>query len=838
MNVKRENERNMLFTYKLHTRKMSLMVKKIISIHKKIKSMCNNLSDPYWIAKKNYVKYYDELEIDEHCILLESQHGTEINGNIFYLLRYLSQNEDYNHYKIYVAARNSKINQFHNVLQFYKIENVRITVLSSDEYFRLLASAKYLINDNTFLPFFVKKEGQVYLNTWHGTPLKSLGKGIKNDAHAIGNAQKNFVSADYLLFPNEHTKEAIIHDYMIEDISSNSYIMGGYPRNEAFFCDERRNEIIDLLNLNNKKVYAYMPTYRGIAREGGTSKNTHYLNYYLHELDKSLRDDEILYVNLHPIAKKDIIFEQFRHIRSFPRDYETYDFLNVAEVLITDYSSVFFDYACTGRKIILFTYDEEEYLADRGTYMEMKDLPFPQVKDISALLNELRRGDYCDYQRFCGKFCKYENRFASQKLCDYVILGKETELEIHKMPDNGKENVLIYAGNLAGNGITASLRSLLSSIDLTKRNYYFSFYTERTAQYKDTIFTFPEQVRYYALTGDQNLSFSELLFRKLYRIKLIPVSLYLKFQKKRVKQGLERVIGCAKFDSLVHFSGYEEDVILAFSMFDGPRTIYVHSNMVQEIKVKGNARWDVLRYAYNNYDNVAVVTEDMIEPTLRISKKRENIKVVKNLVDYKTILSKAEKEIRLDSFTKSTRSEDEIREILNSSSECFINVGRFAPEKGHDRLVSAFYLYHQRHPQSYLFIMGGYSLYGGYEKLWNQIEQLGIQQNVILLEKVTNPYPILKACDYFVLSSHYEGFGLVLAEADILDVPVVSTDIPGPRGFMKKYGGILVEDSQEGILKGMELLHSGDIKPMNVDYQNYNREAIVEFEQILKRNQN
>ena len=74
----------------------------------------------------------------------------------------------------------------------------------------------------------------------------------------------------------------------------------------------------------------------------------------------------------------------------------------------------------------------------------------------------------------------------------------------------------------------------------------------------------------------------------------------------------------------------------------------------------------------------------------------------------------------------------------------------------------------------------------------------------------------------------------MLAEADIVGVPAISTDIAGPRGFMKKHGGVLVEDSEAGILKGMEMFHNGEIKLMNVDYDQYNRESVAEFESILE----
>ena len=156
------------------------------------------MDNPWWRARKKYPTYYDTLPIDEKAILIESQHGTQMSGNVFYLMRYLTQSEKYKGYTVYLSARGSKEKDFRAMLDSYGLEGVKTVILASEEYYALIASAKYLINDNTFLPFFMKKEGQVYLNTWHGTPLKTLGRQIKSEPHAIGNTQRNFLFADYL----------------------------------------------------------------------------------------------------------------------------------------------------------------------------------------------------------------------------------------------------------------------------------------------------------------------------------------------------------------------------------------------------------------------------------------------------------------------------------------------------------------------------------------------------------------------------------------------------------------------------------------------------------------
>lgn len=792
--------------------------------------------DPYWVAKNKYITYYDRLPIDEKIILLESQSATKISGNLFYILKYLLTDEKYAGYTVYLSSWGRYVNSITAILEHYGFENVNIVVYASDDYMRLLASAKYLINDATFPNYWIKKEGQVYINTWHGTPLKAMGRKVHNDVF-FGNVQKNLVNADYLLYPNIFTKDVMIRDYMLENISSNSYILGGYPRNTVFFDRNAESRIREELEITDKKIYAYMPTWRGTVDKVGVSKNDAYLMYYLCELDKRLTDDEIFYINIHPMAmhaKNTAEVSKLRHIKNFPAEYETYDFLNIADVLVTDYSSVFFDYACTRKKVVLFPYDKDEYLCDRGMYMDMDDLPFPQVFDLDALVNELRSEKNYDDTEFVKTFCTWDNVDATAQLCDRTILGIDTGLTVAPVPDNGKENVLIYAGDLAKNGITTSLRSLTNEIDLNKRNYYISFIQGKAKKNADQLATFNPKVNFFAVSDYFNLSFKDKAIRKLFNLGIIKAKTYMKHAKTRVQQNFIRAYGQSKFDTVIQFCGYERDLILLYSQFDGNNAIWVHNDMVAEMKLKSNQRKDILKYAYNNYDKVVAVTDDIVASTQKLAGTNKKIDIVKNTIDYKTILANSKQPIALDPTTKCSVEPEKFYEIMQSDAKKFINIGRYSPEKGHDRLIDAFYKLWQKDNSIYLIIMGGNSRAKKYEELIEKVNEMGLSENVILLLSVSNPYPIIKACDGFILSSLYEGFGLVLAEANILGLPIVSTDITGPRTFMNKYGGTLVEDSEDGVYKGLEMLYNNEIKPINVDYEAYNRECVAEFEKLFE----
>ena len=800
---------------------------------KTVKKVFRLMKDQFWRAKQNYLKYYRELTIDEKVILLESEHGKKLDGSIFYIIKYLASSEKYREFKIYVTSLGRNLRKFSKFMEEHGISNVVPVMLASDEYMRLLASAKYLINDTSFGPYYVKKEGQVYLNTWHGTPLKTLGKSDAADYHAIGNIMRNFIQSDFLMYPNAYTRDIMIRDYMLENISNGSVIMSGYPRNEIFFDQTSRDNIREAMGLSDKRVYVYMPTYRGNVRKGKTSKSSAYLAYYLFELDKQLGEGETLYVNLHPLATDGIDFSDFKNIKKFPPQYEVYEFLNVADVLITDYSSVFFDFAVTGKKIVMFTYDEEEYLASRGMYVDIRTFPFPRVYGIESLLEEIRTPKNYDDGDFIAEFCPHDCKNASELLCDRVILGEENGLTSERIKDNGKENVLIYAGNLAGNGITASLMSLLNTIDTSKRNYILAFKTEYVSKNKEILKRLPEGISYFPFSGEFNITILDRIRRKLFKARLYSATSYVKSSAYAHKISFEQFFGGARIDSVIQFNGYESEVILQFSTFPGKKTIIVHSDMLEEIKTKGNQRLDVLEYAYRNYDNVAIVTEDMRAPTLKISGKAENIKVVKNAINYRAILEKSKEDFVEGSYQNCSTDFETVASALNSDAIKFINIGRFAPEKGQDRLIDAFAAFNKDNPNSYLFIIGGYSLSGLYEKLNEKIENMGLSDRIILLLTMPNPYAVLKKCDYFILSSHYEGFGLVLAEADILGKPAISTDIAGPRTFMGEHGGTLVENSTEGILRGMHLLAQGKVPVMNVDYEKYNNKVREQFDSLF-----
>ena len=781
----------------------------------------------------SYQKYIKKVNVNDKYILIEPQQGRTINGSMFYIIKELTFNKKYSDYMVYVALKEEAIPSAKKILNYNKIENIQIVKYLSREYYKLLATSKYLMTDTSFPPCFIKRDEQILLNTWHGTPLKCLGKKSKSDYHSIGNVQKNFIVSDYLLYPNEYTKKHLIEDYMLENICDAKVILSGYPRNTAFLDENSRNIIRRELKLDDKEILVYMPTWRECKTREEIEENAEIITTQLIQLESELKENQVLFINLHPLDRKSINFELFDKIKQFPEEYETYQFLNIADCLITDYSSVFFDFAITKRKIVLFTYDEEKYLSARGLYFNFNELPFTKVHTVTELVNVINEPKQYSEEEFIEKYCAYDNIETTKKICETVILNKANNLKIENIKNNKKENILLYVGNLAKNGITSSIRNLLSNIDTSEKNYYLTFSTNRIVKNKEQLLTFPEDVKYIATTGKTNMSIPQKIKFILFKKDLISIDRFKNTINEVYKNEIKRLYGKIKFDSVIQFCGYEYKKILFYSVFDCNTAIYVHSDMENEIKTRQIQHNRTLQYAYNTYKKVVVVNEDLIESTSNISKRKDNIYVANNIINYKNVIESSEvSEVSFDEDTQSNITLEKLNEILeDNTKKKFITIGRFSPEKGHDRLIKSFNKLYNENSNIYLIIIGGVGK--KYNETLKLIDSLESKENIIAIRSVSNPYIILKKCDYFVLSSYYEGFGIVIAEADILGKPVISTDVIGPRGFIKENNGTLVENNEQGLYNGMKKMLKNEIKCMNVNYKKYNENAIQEFYKII-----
>lgn len=796
-----------------------------------------------YINRKKYIWYREHCPIDEKAVFLETLNGKSPDGNINALLRELTTEKEYADFTIYLSCKRKDMKDRREYLDSLHLSKVQLLDNTTKKYFKVLGTAKYLINEHTFYIIFNKRPEQVILNTWHGTPLKCLGNKVANDFATFGNVQRNMFDADYLLCPNEFTMQHFIEDYSLANFGHTKLMLAGYPRNQAFLDEKRREEIRRECGFGEKQVIVFMPTWRGVIGNVTSEMQNEILQNYFDEWNEKLQDNQILYVKLHPLSRGAVDVSKYDHIVPFPsQGYDTYEFLNASDVLVTDYSSVFFDYAASGRKIVLFTYDKEDYMRERGLYFSVDELPFPQAATVDELMEHILAPKNYDDTEFLKKFCHYDVPGMTKAICHQLLFGEQSPLlEFRQIPDNGKKNVVIYAGNLEKNGITTSAMNLLSMVDKTKYNYAVLFKINAIKKKQECIKAIPEGVAtvsyYHARSATFWETFCYMLFQEFH---LLPYRWMKPLVEKVAGREYGRILGSCRVDYAIQFFGYEHEIIELLGCAPCKRSIFVHNDMEEEIRSKHTLQRRLLSREYRKYDNVAIVTEDLRQSTKRIAedyqdedtKETANLVLVKNTIDYKSILEKAQQELLFDEKTRMNVEEEELRAALASDKKKFISVGRFSKEKGHARLISAFELLHRENPDTLLFILGGYGIL--YNDTLERVRKSSCPDAIFIIRFMTNPYPLMKACDYLALPSFYEGFGLVLAEADILGLPCFSTDIVGPKLFMEQVGGFLVENSPEGVLDGLRACLDGRVpRKLSVDYEKYNKEAIAQFESLL-----
>lgn len=202
----------------------------------------------------------------------------------------------------------------------------------SVSYYRALSRAGYLVNDSSFPGRFVKKEGQIYLNTWHGTPLKKMGRDNRPEMVTMGNVLRNLLDSDYIVFPNRFMEEKMSGAYMLNRLYRGTVLREGYPRNDIF-RQKPDLSMKERAGFAGKTLLTYFPTYRGIFNQVERQEYMETLSANLALWDSQLKDDEILLIKLHPFLHGSEAFDGYRHIRAFPTDWDTYEGLNLCDVL-------------------------------------------------------------------------------------------------------------------------------------------------------------------------------------------------------------------------------------------------------------------------------------------------------------------------------------------------------------------------------------------------------------------------------------------------------------------------------------------------------------------------
>ncbi|GAA4888362.1 CDP-glycerol glycerophosphotransferase family protein [Streptomonospora salina] len=303
---------------------------------------------------------------------------------------------------------------------------------SGRDYYEALARSSYLVTNSRQPSWFTRRPGQVVVQTWHGSMLKRIGFDIENIRGKSRDYHEKLAwetrQWDYLVSPSPWATPILRRAFRFEG----EILETGYPRNDIFFSP-RRDEIAERTRRRlglpeGKKVVLYAPTWRD---DKYYTRGKHKLDLHLdlQRMYEKLGDDHVLLVRRHPrvvdsvpIVGRDFVYD----VSLYP---EIMELFLITDVLITDYSSMMFDFANTGRPMLFFTYDIESYRDNlRGFYFDFEETaPGPLLSHsddvIDALVNVDEVGaSYRDaYSAFTGKFCPLDDGSAAARIADRVF---------------------------------------------------------------------------------------------------------------------------------------------------------------------------------------------------------------------------------------------------------------------------------------------------------------------------------------------------------------------------------------------------------------------------------
>lgn len=368
-----------------------------------------------------------KLPAKKELIIFESFHGKQFSDSPRAIYEYLLKNGKGR--RMYWSADRRH-------LKFFEGKNVKVVRRFSLKWLIIMARAEYWVS-NSRLPLWIPKPKHTkYVQTWHGTPLKKLASDMEEvlmPGTNTKNYKKNFLSEaskwDYLISPNAYSTEIFKRAFQF----NKTVIESGYPRND-FLINNDNMSTINTIKSNadlplNKKIILYAPTWRD-NQFYSKGKYKFDLKVDLERMKSEFGDEYIIILRLHYLVAENLDltgYEGFVFDFSYHEDIR--ELYLIADLLITDYSSVFFDYANLKRPMLFFVYDIEDYRDNlRGFYFDFEEkAPGPLVKNTEEIIKEIKNIDENGFipspntEAFYKKFCYLEDGKASERVVNQVF---------------------------------------------------------------------------------------------------------------------------------------------------------------------------------------------------------------------------------------------------------------------------------------------------------------------------------------------------------------------------------------------------------------------------------
>lgn len=385
-----------------------------------IKFFKNKRESPKFLYRKVFLKI---TSVKDNWVFCESFFGKSYSDSPKYIYEYLQKNYPGKYRFIWVIDnKKSKVPYKHRKVKRFSIR-----------YCYYLARCKYYIFNSRQPVWIKKREGNVFLQTWHGTPLKKLVFDLEDINSATPRYKKQTYkqsrSWDYLIAANQYSSDIFRRCFMYDKVMLET----GYPRNDIMHYDNKEEfarELKEKLGIpKDKKTILYAPTWRDDEYyTKGQYKFS--LKLDLNLMRERMGDEYVILLRTHYFIADSL---DVTGLEDFAYNFSDYDDISelylISDYLITDYSSVFFDYANLKRPMLFFTYDLEKYRdVLRGFYIDIEEeLPGPllftteEIIDAFGRIDEIEEEYRDKFDVFYEKYCSWEDGHASRKVANQVF---------------------------------------------------------------------------------------------------------------------------------------------------------------------------------------------------------------------------------------------------------------------------------------------------------------------------------------------------------------------------------------------------------------------------------
>lgn len=295
---------------------------------------------------------------------------------------------------------------------------------------RDLTTAKYILLDDFYglISTMKVRNGQEIIQLWHGAgAFKKFGFSRVGTGDNITRVHTGYRKYTMAAVTAESIRECFAEAF---DISLDKVQAVGNPRTDIFFDEEEKKAAAERVygaypQLEGKKVVLIAPTYRGRKVEDADYA---FGRLQADRIAKELGDEYTVAVKWHPALYNNIkrgmcSFDAERVTDTSPYN-DINDLLVIADILVTDYSSVIFDWYLMGKPIVYFTYDLADYEAGRGLYYEFKEYVYGAVtENCTDLIDAIRSGNQCNELRtvFGEKFMSACDGKSTERVIQWII---------------------------------------------------------------------------------------------------------------------------------------------------------------------------------------------------------------------------------------------------------------------------------------------------------------------------------------------------------------------------------------------------------------------------------